>query len=766
MDEYEIHLDDIVSNGDLDKHYRTRTKKYIYKRTVSIGVQKDIDDGWERIGPKNRKTARLRKPKAVGLDFQDRVWCIFYKLGFHEMNRSREFAIPRYGLDIGKNIDIFAKDENCICLVECKAAEKPHTKKSLGASIDQYAALHKELERSIRSHYKNKGDDTKYRFRWLLILKNIDLNENDYIRAKKANIMVVEDSLIQYYEELSKHFGPASRYQFFSDLYPGMVIPDMIAAVPAIKGKMGNVIFYSFVIEPEKLLKIAYISHRGKTNEESIKTYQRMAKKKRLNIIAKYITEREGIFPTSIVLNIETANKGLRFDQSAEMAGENAVLGTLHLPNRLKTAWLIDGQHRLFAYSGLQEAKTATLPVIAFEDLDASLQQKLFIDINGELVRVPKNLLVDLYDDLHWNSDRPRDKILALISKLVKNINESSKSPLRDRIIKIGGRRTKSRNLTPTTLNEEIRRSRLFGHMHSPKAKEITPGPLYKFDLDSSLERAMDVISGYYSLFLENENLKIQWEMGSEEGGYLCTNQGIIATIRILKAILDHLEQKDQIKVRNRNIGKLLLDIKRYLAPVIEYLEMASPQVIKEFRQRYAQAGVQASTFALLKTIKDNFPEFDPPGLKEYIARTDTTNNQETYQHLFEIETVIHNHVITELKKKYGDGYSNWWHNGIKESIRNDAVALANKEGHYDSGFENYLYLIDLKEVIEKNWDIFSEIYTIDAKANDSRAKRLHWYTEINKIRNIVAHPPSGGVSDEQLALVKKINEELSKRIK
>lgn len=766
MDEYEIHLDDIVSNGDLDRHYRTRNKKYIYKRVISNAVQKDIDNGWEWIGPKNRKTARLRKPKDVGLDFQDWVWCIFYKMGFPEMNRSREFAVPRYGLNIGKNIDIFAKDEICICLVECKAAEKPHTKKSLGVSIDQYAALHKELEKSIRSHYKNKGDDTKYRFRWLLVLKNIDLNENDYIRAKKANIMVVDDSMIQYYAELSKHFGPAARYQFFSDLYPGMVIPEMIEPVPAIKGKMGSVIFYSFVIEPEKLLKIAYISHRGKTSEESVKTYQRMAKRKRLKKIAEYITEKEGIFPTSIVLNVETANKGLKFDQAAEMAGKNAVLGTLHLPNRLKTAWLIDGQHRLFAYSGLQEAKTATLPVIAFEDLDASIQQQLFIDINGEQVRVPKNLLVDLYDDLHWNSDRPRDKILALISKLVKNINESSKSPLRDRIIKIGGRRTKSRNLTPTTLNEEMRRSRLFGHIHSAKAKEITPGPLYKFDLDSSLEHAMDLISGYYSLFLDNENLKIQWEMGSEEGGYLCTNQGIIATIRVLKAILDHLERKDQIKVRNRNVGKLLLDIKKYLAPVIEYLGTASPQVIKEFRQRYAQAGVQASTFALLKIINDNSPEFDPPGLQEYIAKTDTTNNQETYQHLSEIETVIHNHVITELKKKYGDGYSNWWHNGVKGSIRNNAVVLANNDGHYDSGFEKYLYLIDLKEIIENNWGIFSEIYTINAKANDSRTKRLRWYTEINKIRNIVAHPPSGGVSDEQLAFVKKIKEELSNRIK
>lgn len=764
MDEYEIHLDDIVSGGDLNKNFRTRNKKYIYKKASSQDIQTDIGNGWERTGPKNRKIVRLRKHKDAGLDFQDGVWCIFYKMGFSEMNRSREFAIPRYGLDIGKNIDIFAKDDNCVCLVECKAAEKPHTKRSLGADIDQYAALHKELEQSIRSHYKNKGDETKYRFRWLLVLKNIDLNENDYTRAEKANIMVVDDSLIQYYAELSKHFGHASRYQFFADLYPGMVIPEMIEAVPAIKGKMGGVVFYSFVIEPEKLLKIAYISHRGKSNEESIKTYQRMANKKRLSKIAEYISEKKGMFPTSIVLNIETDNRGLKFDQAAEMAGKNAVLGTLHLPNRLKTAWLIDGQHRLFAYSGLPEAKTATLPVIAFEDLDASVQQQLFIDINSEQVRVSKNLLFDLYDDLHWNSDRPQDKILALISKLVKTLNESNKSPLRDRVIKVGGRRTKNRNLTLTALTEEIKRSRLFGHVYSAKAKEITPGPLYKTDLDSSLQHATEVLNGYYSLFLENENLKTQWDSGSEEGGYICTNLGMIATIRILRVILDHLEQRDQIEVRNRNVSRLLLDIKKYLSPVIEYLGMATPQVIKEFRQRYAQAGVQASTYTLLKIVNDKYPEFDPPGLKEYLVKTDTTNNQAAHEPLDKIE-IIHKHVVAELKKKYGDGYANWWHKGIKENIRTGAVALANRDGHYDSCFENYLYLIDLKEVIEGNWDIFGEIYTIDAKANDSRAKRLGWYNKLNEIRNIVAHPPSGGISDEQLAFVIRIKDELSTRI-
>lgn len=186
--------------------------------------------------------------------------------------------------------------------------------------------------------------------------------------------------------------------------------------------------------------------------------------------------------------------------------------------------------------------------------------------------------------------------------------------------------------------------------------------------------------------------------------------------------------------------------------------------MIKQFRQQYAEAGVQASAFTLMEVIRKKYPNFEPSGLKEYLSKTDTTNNQSAYECLCNIETMIHEHVILKLKSKYGEGLENWWHKGLKEKIRINAAALANKSGCY-SGYEKYLYLIDLKEIIEDNWDIFSEVYTINAKPTDSRAKRLSWYTELNRIRDIAAHPPRGGVNDEELVFVNKIKDELSKRL-
>lgn len=762
MSDDETVMEKLVSRKDLEQTYKKNNVKYIYKKIVKQDLEPYIEDGWEKINSKNKEFFKLRKLKDFALVFEDEVWCILYKMGFDEMNKDHNFSILRKGSNLSKQIDVFARDDQCICVVECKAAEKPHTKRSLDKDIDQLAGIHHEINLSIFSHYKNLGNNNKFKIIWILALKNIDISENDRERAKSANIKVIDESMINYYSKLSNHFGRSSKYQFLADMFPGRDIPELIEPVPALKGKMGNTDFYSFVIEPEKLLKIAYIAHRAKTNEEDIDTYQRMAKKSRLNNIAEYI-QNKGIFPTSIVINIE-ADRPMRFDQAAGMAGKNAILGTLYLPNKFKTAWIIDGQHRLFAYSDLEEAQTATLPVIAFENLDSDVQAKLFVDINGEQVKVPKNLLSDLYATIHWNSINPKDRLLALTSRLIKELNDWPKSPLRDRIINIEGHKTKTRSLTLTAITTEINKSRMLGSIHSNKAKDITPGPLFQEDLDSSLIKARDIISGYYSIYLNNEKVRKQWEFGSEEGGYICTNQGIISTLRVLKAILDHLENKDLIEVRKINTNELLNKIEKYVSPIITHLAEASPKTLKEFREQYGEGGYKSSTFALFRKINEVFPNFEPSGFQEYLKQVDTSTNTEAYEYLLKIELMIQKHVVNSLKLKYGDDYSQWWHHGVKDTIKNSAMAHATQEGEYKY-FERYIYLINLKEIIEDNWDIFGETYTIDAKPSESKKKRLDWYTKVNSIRNKVDHPPKGGVTDEQLEYVIKIYNELRPKL-
>jgi DGQHR domain-containing protein len=764
MNPKNVALEGLVSGEELGQTYKKRNVKYVYKRVVKQDLQPFFDEGWEKTGYKSKKFFRLRKLKDIGPGFEDEVWCIFKRMGFNEMNKDDNFSIPRFA-SITKQIDVFAKDEQCVCVIECKAADKLHTKRSLDKDIDQLAAIRHDIERSIFSHYRSQKKFKKIKTVWIIATKNIDIGKNDIERANKARMKILTYSDIEYYTALTTHFGKSSKYQFLADMFPGIDIPDLIEPLPAIKGNMGKEVFYSFVIEPEKLLKIAYIAHRAKTNEESIHTYQRMAKKSRLKKISEYIHEKNGIFPTSIVINIQT-DRPLRFDPSAKTSGKNAVLGTLYIPNKYKTAWIIDGQHRLFAYSDLEESKNATLPVIAFENLEADTQAQLFVDINGEQVRVPKNLLINLWATLHWDSDNPNERIKALTSRLVNELNESVNSPLRDRILNIGGRRTKTRNITLTALADEIRKRQLLGYVHSRKAKNITPGPLYMDDLDSTLLRARDIISGYFNNYLNNnENLRKQWEIGGGEGGYICTNSGLIALLRILYAILDHLEHVDHMDIKGMKTNELLKKIWKYQDPVCIHLGSASPKVIQNFRNQHGEGGFRACSFALLWEVNKKFHNFNPSGLQQYIQSQDTANNPRAYDIIAEIEKLIMDYVISILKEKHGDDITQWWHEGIPKSVRDPAWEKSTSVGEYHYP-EKYLNFIDWWKIIYQNFDLFEKEFTIDAKRHDSKKKKLGWFVEVNDIRNIVSHPPRGGVSDAQLEYLIRIRGELVPKLK
>lgn len=124
-------LNGLISNEDLKKEYRKRSTQYITKTIAKQDIEPFLKEGWERVPSRRKKIINLRKPKEVGSAFEDEVWCIFYRMGFIEMNKGNNFTIPRFKSDVTKQIDVFAREDQCICIVECKASDKPHTKRSL-----------------------------------------------------------------------------------------------------------------------------------------------------------------------------------------------------------------------------------------------------------------------------------------------------------------------------------------------------------------------------------------------------------------------------------------------------------------------------------------------------------------------------------------------------------------------------------------------------------------------------------------------------------
>lgn len=101
---------------------------------------------------------------------------------------------------------------------------------------------------------------------------------------------------------------------------------------------------------------------------------------------------------------------------------------------------------------------------------------------------------------------------------------------------------------------------------------------------------------------------------------------------------------------------------------------------------------------------------------------------------LHAIEVGLHDVITAILQKEFG---KDSWTKGVPKKIRKDAVQLREEEDRA-APEEAYLYLLDRKEIIEKQWRLFAPFFEESGKG---RSKSLEWFARLNEIRNRNAHP-------------------------
>lgn len=235
--------------------------------------------------------------------------------------------------------------------------------------------------------------------------------------------------------------------------------------------------------------------------------------------IGKFIREG-GFFPTNILINFV---RNVRFDQISKDDTADVAFGTLYLPDKYRSAWIIDGQHRLYGFSPIEDSfLDANVVVIAFEKLAKAEEAHMFVTINHEQKSVPKHLLDDLEGELKWGSAIPSERIGAIASRLINNLNSDVGYPFYNRIPQQGIASTSRTCLTIPALKQAIRRSGLIGRVIMDKTN-YELGPLSGATDIETLERARAAFSTYFE-YIRDSN-PTQWEKGRE--GVLCTNVAV-----------------------------------------------------------------------------------------------------------------------------------------------------------------------------------------------------------------------------------------------
>ncbi|SNS73324.1 DNA sulfur modification protein DndB [Ekhidna lutea] len=746
----------LVTAGELKKELNKRNKEFEYESIPKKHIDDYLDDGWE-LEREFKTKFKVKKEKPHDIKFEDKVWSVMAKLGFQFLNRDRNFHLPYDKNGNSQQIDVFAKDNESIIIIECKAA-KTNTQGNFKEPLEAM----KEKINGLRTYAQSLFPESKLKFKFIFATENYAVGNKDLERIRDIggighNVGVhFDEEAIQYYDEMFKQIGLAARYQLLGSLFAGQDIPELDNEIPAIRGKMGKHTYYSFSIEPEKLLKIGYVLHRNKANRHMMPTYQRIIKKSRLKAIHEFIDgDSKGYFPNSIIISIDTNNKKLDFVKANTQASSSiASIGILKIPKRYRSAYIIDGQHRLYGYANSIYKSSNSIPVVAFVDLDRTEQVKLFMEINKNQKAVPKNLRNTLEADLLWTSKSYTEQMEALRSRISIELGENRNSPLFDRIMTGENKKTTTRCIKIDYVKRALKRSNFLGHVTKNKIEKL--GTFYKGDLDLAYDRLVDYLIkclNYLSSYIEEE-----WEKGEE--GIATINKGLYAQIMILSDIVDHIYSKG-ICEPNDSVSSLFEESKPFIDPIIHFYNDLTQEQSDDLRKRYGSSGDTKYWRTLQSAIKDTYNEFEPEGLDDYLKKEEKEFNEKSFAIIRDLEQYFKVDARERLESRFD---KNWWKKGVPKDVYDRAGSLANEKNREIENVEDEvepwdcLNLIDYRKIALKNWqDCFDKAYTMPDHTKGNKEDKTKWMVKLGEIRNKNFH--SYIVSEEEYDFLVSLKE-------
>jgi DGQHR domain-containing protein len=749
-------LNNVVGIEELGGLARARARDYETKTVNPALVEQLVADGWT-VDKRNRKSVRLRKPKAHGNHLEDRVWTLFYRMQFPLLSGKggAELVLePKNPESPTTQIDAAALDNEIAIAIECKSSENPTKRAQFQNDLAKHGLIRERFTACSRTQFAAAH---KRQVVLAMFLSNILLSDNDRTRAKDQNIILFDEHDLEYYEHLVSHIGPAARYQFLADMLPGKTVPGLELRLPTVKTKMGGFNCYSFSITPDYLLKISYVSHRSKGKRSDVSTYQRMLNKGRLNKIRQYITD-DGIFPTNIVVNID--RNRLQFERIHQEGDpeDSGVAGWLNIRPTYKSAWIIDGQHRLFAYSGHERAAKSRLSVLAFDGLAPSEQARLFIDINAKQKSVKQSLLQELYAELHWDADDDSIRTRAIISKAIQDMDRDPESPLYQRIQTADVGKDDIRCISLTSLYGAIEKAGF--HIAKEKKGHILEyGPFWAGDNDATLKRTEYVLNEWLN------TIRIAtsewWNKGAGEGGGLAMNDGVITCINVLRSVVHHLDNKKLIHFDNEDLFEVL---KKYAVAFGAYLGAFSEQERKVFRDLRGIQGQTRRTRNCQQAIRQAISDFNPAGLDQFIQQEKAQTNIKGKEIIDRIERMLQKMVLEELRRECGDEETGWWMTGVPKTVRVKVSERFEEDEGKRGSKENYFDLIDYAKIALQNWELFEPILAYEKTGK--KENRIHWLNVVNEKRNIVSHPSAAiTLTVEDLAALEEYERWLAAKI-
>jgi len=474
-------------------------------------------------------------PVKRGFEFENQVRDALKKIGLSDVSGGKTLNVG------GFQIDVVAGINNCLLVISCVWTQKRVANQKLKEKIRELNGV----KRQVKAGFMNMQDYQKYEDFKFIVVTNVKTSDVEEYAKENDIILWNYNEVLDYYVNLSKYVHKYAKYSLAGELgIKPTEMKDLV--VPAFSTTLGGFTAYIFFVNARDLLERTYVARRERNTETY---YQRSLDSKRIKKIAEYIKEG-GYFPNNIIIAFDWDSKpepiNVIFKPTRDIPSWSFPSSYMHsvllkFPNEYRACTVIDGQHRLFSFSELDN--NTYLSVLALELPDMQEQAKLFIDINGKQKRIDPNLLWELQKD--FRPDAEEGRIARTIIKL------SEMEPFIGKISTYSKPIRGSANLAE--ICNIVKKTRIIDKITSSGSSK---NPLYDHISEQNVDKAARILSNYFvslkTIFSENFY-----------SNFILRKNGIILFIVILEKLIA--------------TGKRPLDYKlyeQYIKPLSEYIKV------------------------------------------------------------------------------------------------------------------------------------------------------------------------------------------------
>lgn len=469
--------------------------------------------------------------------FEEEVRKFLGILGFENVNN----APINLG---GHDVDAVGGRDDTFLVIECKTRRQ--IRDNAKGELEKFNGWKQDVTKAIRLKYP-QYNNIKFIF-----CTDFRIDPSSEKFAKENGIILWDYNYIKEYEDLYHILGDSTKYHILFELGCKPKSTEEFF-VPAFRIHQRKKTIYNFLIDPETLLKIAYVFRRTSSQREQ--AYQRPLSGFRLERIRKFLEEDGGMFLNNIIINFKESPRFEPVKTSSDLP-HYLEFGILNIPNTYCSAELIDGQHRTYGFTKAEKSKKEVkLGVTALDGASETERATFFIKINKEQKPVPADLLWDLAGEIEPHTET------GIISNVVKQLNKEL--PFKD-CIAIPSESTKDTNIPIKISNfcngiEDRELLKIF------KTQDM---------LLSNLKLHFSVIADLFAF---------DWKLGRK--GFMCANAGVNVMLRILKRLL---VMKKESMLTKSEISKLLASIATYFKKTYYRKDKPNTRKLGDIRKKCA----------------------------------------------------------------------------------------------------------------------------------------------------------------------------------